>query len=78
LGRSVGYSGGETSVNGKYVNTNGVGKNNFMTRLPQTIFIETNRYEGFKLAGTVTGKTGDDGRRVAGDITRAYSLVGFY
>lgn len=78
LGRSVGYSGGETSVNGKYVNTNGVGKNNFMTRLPQTIFLETNRYEGFKLAGTVTGKTGDDGRRVAGDITRAYSLVGFY
>ncbi len=70
LGRSVGFHNG---YEGK-----GVGKNNFMTRLPQTIFLETNRYEGFKLAGTVTGKTGEDGRRVQGDITRAYSIVGFY
>lgn len=31
-----------------------------MTRLPQTIFIETNRYEGFKLAATLTGKDGKD------------------
>lgn len=71
LGRAVGYSNG-------YADGKGVGKNNFMTRLPQTIFIETNRYEGFKLAGTVTGKTGDDNTRTTGDITRAYSLVGFY
>ncbi|HEJ9627771.1 TPA: porin [Proteus mirabilis] len=70
LGRSVGFNNG---YEGK-----GVGKNNFMTRLPQTIFLETNRYEGFKLAGTVTGKTGEDGRRAQGDITRAYSIVGFY
>ncbi|CRL62527.1 porin [Proteus mirabilis] len=64
--------------------SNGVGKNNFMTRLPQTIFIETNRYEGFKLAATVTGKDGKDekdgkpGDRKQGDIRNAYSIVGFY
>ncbi|MBG2778649.1 porin [Proteus mirabilis] len=73
LDRAVGYS------------SKGVGKNNFMTRLPQTIFIETNRYEGFKLAATLTGKDGKDndgdgknGDRRTGDIRHAYSVVGFY
>ncbi|AOM41197.1 porin [Xenorhabdus hominickii] len=56
----------------------GVGKNNFMTRLPQTIFFQTQSYEGFKLAATYSGKSGSDKERVHGDIRHAYSLVGFY
>ncbi|MDE9466573.1 porin [Xenorhabdus bovienii] len=57
---------------------NGVGRNNFMTRLPQTIFVETNRYEGFKVAATYSGKSGSDKERKPGDIRHAYSVVGFY
>ncbi len=56
----------------------GLVKTTFMTRLPQTIFIETKPLlEGFKLAGTITGKTGDDNTRTTGDITRAYPLLVF-
>ncbi|PHM66317.1 hypothetical protein Xsto_01249 [Xenorhabdus stockiae] len=66
LSRATGYS------------NDGVGKNNFVTRLPQTIFIQTNSYEGFKLAATYSGKSGSDKDRQHGDLRHAYSVVGFY
>ncbi|MDX7987445.1 porin [Xenorhabdus sp. 12] len=66
LNRSTGYDG------------KGVGKNNFLTRLPQTIFVQTNSYNGFHLAATYSGKSGDDKERIHGDIRHAYSIVGFY
>ncbi|MBI6549023.1 porin [Xenorhabdus lircayensis] len=66
LSSSTGYSKG------------GVGKNNFLTRLPQTIFVQTNSYQGFNLAATYSGKSGADNERHHGDIRHAYSVVGFY
>ncbi|MBD2809502.1 porin [Xenorhabdus sp. Vera] len=57
---------------------NGVGRNNFLTRLPQTIFFQTNSYKGFHLAATYSGKSGSDNERNHGDIRNAYSVVGFY
>ncbi|WP_319925780.1 porin [Xenorhabdus littoralis] len=66
LGRATGYD------------SKGVGKNNFLTRLPQTIFVQTNSYQGFKLAATYSGKSGSDNERNHGDIRNAYSVVGFY
>lgn len=66
LGRATGYDG------------KGVGKNNFLTRLPQTIFVKTNSYQGFSLAATYSGKSGSDNERNHGDIRHAYSVVGFY
>ncbi len=66
LGRATGYDG------------KGVGKNNFLTRLPQTLFVQTNSYKGFNLAATYSGQSGDDKERHHGDIRHAYSIVGFY
>ncbi|WP_237387807.1 porin [Xenorhabdus sp. Sc-CR9] len=57
---------------------NGVGRNNFLTRLPQTIFFQTNSYKSFHLAATYSGKSGSDNERNHGDIRNAYSVVGFY
>ncbi|OTA18329.1 hypothetical protein Xvie_00149 [Xenorhabdus vietnamensis] len=66
LGRATGYD------------SKGVGNNNFLTRLPQTIFVQTKPYEGFNLAATYSGKSGSDNERNHGDIRHAYSVVGFY
>ncbi|KMJ46109.1 membrane protein [Xenorhabdus khoisanae] len=59
-------------------NKGGVGKNNFLTRLPQTLFFQTNSYKGFNLAATYSGKSGADNERQHGDIRSAYSVAGFY